>query len=309
MLKQTCHPLPAPKALTVLIGLTLLSSPVSANDALLAQYADEAGRYFGVNHFGARYGTMPSYDTFGYANRNLIVINPVLAEPEWQRELAETICHETRHVWQYATNFRFDYSLPYWQQPHEIDARSHQKKCADKIMSKGLQQSPVEHPRPALPLPIQDRAPRGPLMPVQPTVAAPAPVPTIAPIAPTPATTWQTPNWLIGLAIVAGIAGALFAFSKPVEQPSNGLEWLQNKVSTANYQRIYNGFVLVIGGFVMVWAMMSVGLYYHINPAFLPYPLIRLLMAIFLTLFALLAEGAMLKFVVASTLVLIGITI
>lgn len=309
MLKQTAVTLPAPKALPLLIGLTLLSPAVSANEALLQQFAADAAQYFGVRGtFAIRFGDMPDPYTYGYTSPrpmgNLVVVNTALDYDHPQ--MAQTVCHEVRHIWQLENGFDMDMSLPYQLRPHEMDARSHQVACT-KAIYQDQQSSPVQPKRTLIPVVKNHPNPVAPISVLPIAAPLPTPIPILQPVH--KANQWQTPNWLIGLAIVTGIAGTLLAFSKPTEQPSNAFEWLQNKVSHADYTKLYNGFVLLIGGFVITWAIMSVGLYYHINPEFLPYPLIRLLMAVFITLFALLATKAIHKFIAATTLILIGITV
>lgn len=41
-----------------------------------------------------------------------------------EQEIISTLLHEMIHVDQYLRNFEFDYSLPYLERPHEIDAHN-----------------------------------------------------------------------------------------------------------------------------------------------------------------------------------------
>ena len=140
--------------------------------AELQYYGAMAAHYFGIRgNYAIRYGRMPSEapgtTIYGYAISNAITIAPFLQQTAMQDDLLNTVCHEMRHVWQYQTGFRFDYTVPYWVQPHEVDARAHADACAAAIGKHPVQVSTADAP-----VSVTDHLTSGVVVaPTQPTVA------------------------------------------------------------------------------------------------------------------------------------------
>ena len=59
-------------------------------------------------------GVCMEVDTNGY--------EIILAPNQNKEELIVNMCHELVHVFQSASGMEFDFSLPYMQQPHEVEA-------------------------------------------------------------------------------------------------------------------------------------------------------------------------------------------
>ena len=118
------------------IALIVALSPATAHaetpdQALFRVSADAAG-YFGVRlgSYSIRYGQMPAANVGGQSLGNSIEINRhYYGTPHF----AGFVCHEMCHVWQYQHHWYFDFSLPYYQQPHEIDAYAKMGACARAI--------------------------------------------------------------------------------------------------------------------------------------------------------------------------------
>ena len=54
----------------------------------------------------------------------------VLNSNQTKEDIIVNMCHELVHVCQCATGMEFDYSLPYFEQPHEIEAYAMQEELA-----------------------------------------------------------------------------------------------------------------------------------------------------------------------------------
>lgn len=128
----------------IIIPTLLLAIPLAAHaesdQQKLNRLAHDAAIYFGIHpgSFSARFGRMPGGDVAGLALRNQVIMGRAYINDS---QFPALVCHEVRHVWQYQAGFRFDFSLPYYQQPHERDAYAKMHACAAAIAGN----SPLEH--------------------------------------------------------------------------------------------------------------------------------------------------------------------
>jgi len=66
---------------------------------------------------------------FVYKNDNEYVI--VMSSNQSKKELIVNMCHELVHVCQEECGYEFDYSVPYMEQTHEIEAYAMQESLAE----------------------------------------------------------------------------------------------------------------------------------------------------------------------------------